>query len=381
MRLDPTIMYGLRTRQRAILGTPWHIKAQDVEDIAQKEAAAAIEKRIRMMPKLTNFLLALKEDVWYGKSAAQVLYHWTKVDGRWGISPKGHIPVHGDKLVTFYNGATGIRVGPLYKGKTTVTDYNIVHVLEPDERESFVIGSFEPEDADYIQPWFSGAVMGFGLRGRLYWWWSLKNQALKYQEDYLQWFSQGLTIYQYDAQNPAAKDEVVTRLKEHQGKPFLLYPRFHDGGPGYDPVIRIQADSSSASFLQSLMEYYDRVIVQMILGQTLTTGTAPTGMGSGVAAAHESTAAQVLKYDCEVTADYLTSDLVRVLYEYTYPGMPVGSWQYSLDQVDVAERLQAVQVFTGLGGQVDEESLREDLGLAELRPGKATLGAQPKEGA
>lgn len=378
MLLDPCIVDPLRVRQRAVLSTAWHIEADDDEDDFQVQAAANIEKRIKRMPQLAAFLLSLKQDIWYGRAGAQILYKWQKVDGVWGISPIGSIPVNGDKLTFFYSGEVGIRVNALYKGSTVVTDYNMVHKLDAAERESFVVGMFEPEDADYRQPWFAGAIKGLGLRHRLYWWWSLKNQASMYMADYLQWFARGLTIFQFDANNASAEAELQQRIQNNQDKPFLLYPRFHDGGPGYDPVVRVSADTNSAGFLLELLQYYDSQIRSMILGENLSTqGGSPGLGGEGVATATGGVAQSVKKYDCNTTQDYLTSDMVKVMYGYAYPGMPSGRWVFETDSPNVEEVKESVQLYTGLGGRVGDKWLAKTLSIPDVKEGEAALSVTP----
>lgn len=374
MRFDPAIMDPLRTRQRAVVGTTWHIEPEDPNDDAQTAAAGNIEKRIRRMPQLAAFLLALKEDIWYGRSACQVMYNWQKVDDVWGLTPIGSIPVNGDKLVYFYDGRVGIRVNAMYKGETVVSDYNMVHPLDASEREAFVVGIFEPEDSDFRKPYLAGAIKGMGLRNRLYWLWGLKNQLAKNMADYIQWFSRGLNVYQFDAHNANAEAELLQRIQQYQDVPFLLFPRFHDGAPNWKPVERFQADSSSAQFLLQLMEYYDGLIRSLILGQTFTTQGGPGGLGDGVATASLLVSDQVVAYDCSTTADYLTSDLVRIMYDYTYPGMPVGRWQYEIDSANVGELQSSIQLFTELGGKVGEDTLRKVLGIPDAKQGENLLG-------
>jgi len=378
MRFDPAIEAPLRTRQRSVVCLSWHLAPEDEADPRLVRNAANLEKRIRRMPALQNFLMTLKEDIWYGRSGAQVMYRWQTVDDRMGITPVGHLPIHGDKLVWYQNGDVGIRVSAMFEGSTEIGDYGRVHRFTPEEREGLVLGHFEPEDGDYRKPYRAGTVFGCGLRDRLYWFWSLKNQCLGFLSDWLRWYARGLTVYYYDANNPSALAECQQRIQQYQDSPILLWPEFSNGGnggPSRPPIERISADGTSSNILLSLLsEYFDPLMTKLILGQTLTTGTGSTGLGSGVALAHMMVSDQVVKYDSRSTEDYLTQDLVRVMNDYTFPGDPCPRWVFEVDAPNVGQLTESIQLFTELGGKVGEETTRKELGIPDLKPGETPLG-------
>lgn len=383
MRFDPVIMEPLETRMRATALQTWHLEPEDEADDNLVEAAAAIEKRIRRMPRMQDFLMTLQDALWYGRAGVNVVYEWWRdKDGRLGIVPKHHLPINGDKLVFKYTGEVGIRVSGVYQsGTTVVNDYGRVHFFTEEERQAVVVHQYRPEDADYLRPRKAGLIKGVGLRERLYWFWAIKNQVMGLLMDYLRWFAQGITIYYYEMGNEAARLEVSSRAKENIGQPFLLFPRERTGEPNYKPIERFDPSTASTNLMTELItKWFDEVIRRMILGTSGTTLGGPTGLGSDTASVLERTASSVIKYDSNGLADTLTLDFVSVVNAWTYPGYPTPRWVFDLGSPNVEQLISAGQFFTDLGGELGAETTRKMLGLPAVRDKEAVLGrTQPMQ--
>jgi phage gp29-like protein len=295
-----------------------------------------------------------------------------------GIVPIGHVPIQGDKLVFRYGfqGEVGLRVNGVYTSSTTeVSDLGRVHWFTQQERDALVIHRYRPEDTDYLRPRKAGMVHGVGLRERLYWFWSIKNQVLGLLSDYLRWFAQGITIYYYEMGNEEAYKEVKRRAEENAGKPFLLFPREREGAPDWKPVERFDPSTASTNLMTELVtKYFDDVIRRMILGTGGTTVGGPTGLGSETSLVLERTAASVIKYDANALAETLTQDFVRVINDWTYPGYPTPRWVFELDSPNLDSILRAADFFINAGGRLGEESLRKQLGLPGPKKGENILG-------
>lgn len=384
MRFDPVIMEPLETRMRGTALLTWHLEPEDLGDDRLVEAASNLEKRIRRMPRMQDFMMNLQEALWHGRAGSNVVYDWYRdKTERMGLVPKDHVPINGDKLTFKYNGDLGIRVNGVFTTPTTELDgyYGRVHYFTPDERQAIVVHRYRPEDADFLRSRKAGQRHGTGLRERLYWFWAIKNQVLGLLSDYLRWFAQGITIYYYEMGNDQAYREVKRRAEENAGKPFLLFPREREGQPNYKPVERFDPSTASTQLMTELItNYFDGVIRRMILGTSGTTIGGPTGLGSDTANVLERTADSVVKYDANALAETLTLDFVSVMNAWTFPGYPTPRWVFDLDAPNVEALIQAAQFYLEMGGELGSDTMRKLLGLPAPKPNESILGrTQPMQ--
>lgn len=386
MRNDPVVTNPLDVRIRACVLQTWHIEPDDETDKVQVEAAADIEARIEKMPEFHRFLTSLMDAIWFGRMGCQVQYEWDVRRGVTGIRPTTYEPINGDKLIFGFGpnkGKVGVRVWPSYGGPTDMTDYGMVHWFDGNERNNLVVHRHIREDSDFRRPQKAGSIEGVGLRNQLYWFWALKNEFLSYLSNYAQWFSRGLTIYYFDAHNSESLQECRDRINEHtkSGLPILLFPKYRDGNPDYKPVERIEPGQASSQFLLTLItEYFDDLFRRTILGQSLTTTAEGGGFGGSVADAHETTFGQVVKFDSNLLQSTLTSDLVSVMYKYTYPALPPGRFEFETEAPNVEQLVKSASAFIEMGGTIDGGELRKVLGLPLPGPGAETLGGlQPMQ--
>jgi hypothetical protein len=375
MRLDPVIDACMRLLTYPVALLPNHVDPDDDTDPAQVEASQNAE---RLFSKLPGMLYAkrwlLDQGTFTGKAGVKVRWEWVPKRGRTWMMPTALQMVSGDKLVYKWDGSVGIRVSGTFRGPTINDGRTRVYMLSPEEREQLVVHNFEPEDAHFWQPRAAGAIHGCGLRDKLYWLWALKSRIWALGVDFLQWFAQGLTAYYFEHGNEAHYLAVKDWVEKQHGRSALLFPRMKDGGPGYKPIERFEAGTASSSFIQQLItEYFDELIRQIIVGQTLTSGTAATGLGSGVAAAHQDTFDIRVKYHAVGLGETLTRDLLVPWYAANYPGMPAGRWVLEVDNPNVQQMIENAQVLYGMGGRIPEDALLEAIGLPEVKPGDTIL--------
>lgn len=363
MENDPVIYSALNDRKLQTAQISWHIEPDDETNPAEVEAAAAITKTIERMPNRQQYRMTLLEALWYGKSAAQMIYKWDFKGGRKRLKPVDWWPVNGDKIRG--NGAREIGIFVYAAAPVTwiPSDLGPVHMLTPEERQQFVVHSFEPRDANWTQPGFTGQVMGCGLRSRIYWFWWLKSNVFAMLTNYLERFSQGLTVFYYDAHNPQAKAEMIEAAQAQWSKTIMVLPRWSETRDT-NSIERHEVGTASPALLENLVTgYFDSEIRRAILHQDLTTGTAPTGLGSGVAMAHADTMSRVVKYDAIDLQETEQRDLVDVLYRWDYPDFTPGRIVYEVDDPNAEELLANAQIFYEMGGQVDLDHLAKTLGL------------------
>ena len=375
MRRDPIIMSALRDRQTPTCQLDWTIEPLNESNPGEMEAATKIKNIIKRTPNLQQLKRSLLEALFYGKYGAQFVYEWDYSSGEKELIIRNWKPVNGDKIVFKFDDTPGILVNnAFYHGSKEATDRGMAHFLTPDEQECFICHEFEPEDADFYENILAGSVHGVGFRGRLYWFWWLRNNLTTILMDFLQKVGSGITIFFFEAGNDTSKQEVKDAAEAQIGNNVFLFPRNRDGqsaysGPG---IQRIEVSMQGAEVFLQLFNIINAILRGYIMGETLTTDTAATGLGSGVAEAHESTAERRTKYDA-VDLDETLQHLVNVLYRWNCPGVRPGRFHHAVDKPNVAEFMQAADFAYNMNIALDEDDTREKLGLPKPEEGHSVL--------
>jgi hypothetical protein len=389
MRLDPMIDGCLeaRTTPTALLTTS--VKPLDDDDPQQLAAAKRQQRLLARMPRRTEFRRWLvKEGLFVGRAGAQVTYDWTldRETGRMMCYPSGYRLLNGDKLQFKWDGRAGVSVNsmsPLASHPNCeMLDGFPVYFPTREERMGLVVHRSFSEDADFYRPWFAGSIHGTGLRGKLYWMWALKSQLWQMSIEFLQWFARGLTVYYYEHGNDAHRQVIEDAVKSQNGATAMMYPVWNRVGAGGaneayypKPFDHIQVPTSSPQFLQNLItQYLDDLIRFVILHQSLTTSAEATGMGSGVANAHQNTFDNLVKLDATVLDDTETEEILAVMYATNEPGIPCGRVFSQVDSPNVDQLMTAAKTIVELGGTVAAQPLKEAAGLPEEKQGDTVLG-------
>lgn len=376
MRFDPVIDACLRVRMMATALLTWHLEPDDDTDPTEVKTAEVAEKLLKKAPHQLNMHRACLDATWVGRSAWQNRWRWSyKQNRNWMLPIPGGRHIDGDKLVfPWADDRLAILVHGMYPGPTVRTERGMAYLLTPEEREQVVVHKFEPTDSSFYRPQLAGSIHGRGLRHHLYWLWSLKSRIWSLGVDFLEWFAQGLTAYYFESGNPNSMTEMKSWIEQQQGSKVILVPRMKDGGPGYKPVERFEAGTASSQFLQALLtDYFDDLIVRMILGQTLTTRTAATGLGSGVASAHAQTFEQIIKYDAIGYQETLSDQYVAVFYKHNFPGISPARLVFDIDSPNVQQMIENAESIYQMGGRIDEGALLETAGLPEPGPDSTIL--------
>ncbi len=377
MRNDPVIVEALRARQMPTAMLSWHLEPQDEGDAAQEAAIPLLEDILRGFGHFQQFRRHLLEALWYGRAGCQIRYRWdyTKPNPFTGgrrLIPTGYQYVNGDKLRFKWDGTPGVLVHGTFPGEKESTDYGYAHFLTGTEREAFCVHRFEPEDADWYDTHLAGGIHGYGIRGRIYWYWYLKSQLMAMVVNYAERFANGLTLWYYDASNSSAKTEMLNAVTNQQGQINMVIPRW-GAGRDQNAVERLEVGTANPQFLLSIVDNLDSAMRRYILGQTLTSDTAPTGLGSGVAEAHSDTLSKIIKYDaCDLEAT-LTEDLIAPLCRYNCPGVKPPRFRFDVDTPNATEVLGNAQILQSMGLAVDGEHLYDVAGLPKPAQGDTAL--------
>jgi hypothetical protein len=378
LRRDPVVMDALRSRQIPTAQLAWHLEAENEEDTRQAEAVDVLTDIIRSIPRFQQLKMHLLEALWWGRYGVRLLYQWDFSRGKKRLVVRDFFPVHGDKLVFRWSGEPGILVHATFPGFWQMTDRGRAHFFTPEERESILIHKHEPEDADFLEGELAGQIHGVGIRSRIYFLWYLRQQIIGMMMDYLERVgSGGLTIYYYEHANPQSQSEVAKAAESQFRNNYILFPRYRDsttGGPG---VERIEPSQAGAQLLSALItEYFDARIRSFILGQTQIKDAAGAGLGSGVSEYLEGNLGRLIKYDAINLQETISAQLLGTLQRYMYPDIPPLRFVFDLDKPNSLEVLESAKAFYEMGGTIDEDSLREVIGLEKPQPGHSMLSQQ-----
>jgi hypothetical protein len=128
--------------------------------------------------------------------------------------------------------------------------------------------------------------------------------------------------------------------------------------------------------LQSVLQtFFGHKIKRYILGQTLTSEAEATGMGSGVADAHLATFHDIIRFDGLNLEETLTTDLVRPLQQWNFPGTDDIYLRFVIDteSPDAQERIAGYQAAWSMGLKIRTEDMYDALGAAPPQDGEEFL--------
>ena len=382
MRRDVVCWSALRARQRPTSQLGWNLDPRDETDPAEAEAAKLIKEIIEDTPRFQKLKMQLLESLWFGKYASELIYRWENHKGRTCLKVVDHIPIMGDKIRFKWDGTPGFLVHANFPGTWEATDWGMAHFLSASERQQYIIHEHEPDDADWTEADMAGSVHGVGLRGRLYWFWWLKQQVLGLLMTYLQRFAMGLTIFYYEAGNPQAEAQATQAATTQFANAAMIYPRWNSENPDVNSIQRLEVGTASPALLEKLVtDYFDSIMVKAILGQTLSSDVGATGLGSGVASLHSHTLDEIIKYDGIDFQETLQTDLVNVLYRWNCPGVRPGKFAFEIDSPNSEEIAKYMDMALSWGLSLDEDQVRKVLQLTKPKPGGGIVTQVPPMGA
>ncbi len=367
MRKDADIEAPIRALQMNIAALRWGVEAVDPDDAAAAENASIVEKRIRDIPRLADLFRWLLEAIWYGPSAVNLIYG--KDDD--GIYVREWEPIHPDTLAADQYGNYALRVGAAYYMDTrdAVTDIGFdsrVHILTEQERKALVIHTVFRSAPNFIDPNETGLqYLGVGARDVCWFLWMAKQEVLQAAITYAERYAMGVRIGYYPAGNDQAREEILSALANLVGDNSICLPRTEPGAKDYEIEVQEPTGNGSGTYLP-LIQWISGRLKETVLGQSLSSEAAGTGMGSGVADLHADTMSKLIRFHADGLGQSITTDLLAVINESMYgDDAPRLRFIFAPPKPKPDEYLNAVDKFVSLGGRVSEREVRESLGLSE----------------
>ena len=377
MRADADVEGVLRSLQVTLASLEWSISSTDKANQASNEIAKKISQIFREMPRRSDFIRAMHEAIWYGNSACNIVYERNE---RTGVGVKEWYPFHPDTLAYDQRGNLAMRVGAQY-GADGPSQQNIgfdsrVHLFTEEERKAVVLHRVFVNAPDFNDPNSSESIYrGVGARDVCWFMWMAKQEILQDAITYADRYAMGIRVGRYPLgqdEGRAMMEQVLSNLTNDNS---VLLPM-----SGMDKLYDIEimeAGGGQAAIFLELVNWFSGKIKESIVGQNLSSESAATGLGSGVASLHADTLSRIIRYHADALSDSLTTDFVRIVARMlgATPEQAANiTFEFAPERPDPKERLEAVKSFVELGGKVSEREVRDLLGLAEPEADEPTLG-------
>lgn len=377
MRMDADIEGVLRSLLVTLAGLEWAITVNDEENPRLNELRNRVTDIVNAIPRRSDLFRSLHDAVWYGVSAANVVY---ERDSKLGVRVKEWFPFAADTLAFDQRGNLAMRVGSAYINEPSVTDLgfdSLVHIFSENERRSVILHRVFTTAPNFIDPNSAdGVYRGIGARDVCWYIWLLKQEILQNAAAYAERYALGIRVGYYPSGNDAAKSEMLTVLQNLVNDNSVVLPRIGPNESMYDIDIK-DANSGKADVFMKLIDWCSGKLKEAILGQSLSSEVGSTGLGSGVASLHADTLSRVIRYHADTLSESITTDLVRVIAQMLGASNEEArglTFVFAPERPEPKERMDAVERFVNLGGRVSEREVRDLLGLSEPQDGEAVLG-------
>ena len=377
MRADADIEGVLRSMQVTLASLEWSVICTDDKN----EKGAAMARRISQifseMPRRSDFVRAMHEAVWYGNAACNLVY---EKDTRLVVRVKEWYPFHPDTLAYDQRGNLAMRVGADYSAHGP-SSQNIgfdarVHIFNEQERKAVVLHRVFINAPDFNDPNSSESIYrGVGARDVCWFMWLAKQEILQDAISYAERYAMGIRVGRYPLGQDQGREMMEQVLANLTNDNSVLLPM--SGMDKLYDVEILEPNAGRATVFLDLVNWFSGKIKESIVGQNLSSESAATGLGSGLANLHADTLSRIIRYHADALADSMTQDFVRVIAMMLGASMEEAAclrFEFAPERPDPKERLEAIKSFVELGGKVSEREVRDLLGLSEPDADEPTLG-------
>lgn len=357
------------------LGLPLTVKVEDPDDPEQAEYRDKIQAALDEYPCENNLRYSLLWATWFGKAGAHIAWDRVERGQKSVVTVVDHLPLNGDKIIWFWDGTPGVLVRAVADHpeglEIALTNRGRAAKLSTDYwRRRFAIHRHLPRDTDF--QWGgeqAESIYGFGIRDQIYWTWWLRQELLSWSMDGLQRYAtNGQIVGFYDTGNDQMRAEMMDALLSVVRDNVACMPRNPDDkGPRFE---RFEIGTTAYDVLLQFINHLEEIIKVALVGQELTSGTAPTGLGSGVADQHRTTFEELTRIDAKALGETYTEDIVKPLCRYNFGELPFRVWaEFQQETDEFQEKLAAATGLAAIGVQVDGDELRDMAGLSAPKAG------------
>ncbi|MDR1063650.1 MAG: DUF935 domain-containing protein [Azoarcus sp.] len=219
----------------------------------------------------------------------------------------------------------------------------------------------------------SGLPIRGGLARGAIWAFLFHNFSIRDWVTFIEQFGKPLRLGRYDDTDKPADIAVLYDAVRDLGKDAAaILPRSME--IEFPEVANARGDNA---IWRALLEYLDRQVSKLVLGQTLTADTGETGGGSyALGAVHNDVRLDILKDDAQSLAATINRDLVRLLVDLNFAGVEKRP-EYTLpvaEPEDLTAKAAIVEKAVAIGCRVPAKWFSEAFGIPLPKDGEEVLG-------
>lgn len=318
----------LDKRKRAVIARPWNVEAA-TGDARDKAAADLVAEQLRRMP-FDRICYELLDAVLMGYSVGEAM---------WAIEPDQVRPVD-----VISRGQERFRFDKERR-------LRLITLQSPSEGElleerKFIVHRCGGRDAN---------PYGLGLGTRLFWPCLFKRQDVSFWLTFLDKFGSPTGLGKYPSGATETEQEtLLTALASIRQNSAVVIPA------GMEAELLEAARSGSSDAYERMARYMDQQISLIVLGETMTTNAASTGLGSNQADVHNDVRIELAMADADLLADTLQATLCQWIVDFNLPGAGVPRIQRQFEEPEdkntTAERDERL---TKMGLEPDDQYLKD----------------------
>jgi phage gp29-like protein len=392
MERDTFLQAIMLERYEATALLTGHVEPEDPKDPRQLADARRTQKILERTPNFQRLKMQLLYGIWFGRAGTQIVVKHRKgeqIDGRPFRRVVAHSPVRGDKIEFAFQwdreqadrtdghwleeGTPLIFMNASYEKDLEAkgawihrSDLYRALVLTPGYwRERFIIHKHLCKDWDpFEDPEKQGVIHGFGVRDQIFWLDWIRKEWLANVSDFIDQVGKGCLFYPYDASNPQARDAAMAAAKAQSRNTVIIWPVW----PGQPPVMPqpMNIPMAGSETLLKLMEHVEGHIERYIIGQTGSSRSETSGLGTHSGEAMQDTKYRRVRWDAQNLDETITEDLLGPLHRANTPNAGYKLFYHSdVDKPNAAQMLEAGKLLHDMDVPVKSQEMRTYAGFSE----------------
>lgn len=321
----------LAKRKLAVTSRPWKVEPAS-ESATDKKAAELVERALKHL-RFNHLCKRLLEATLKGYAVAEVLW-----EVREGLVLPARVMARDARRFVF---GTDDELRLL-------TRENMV-IGEPMPDRKFIV---HRRGADDDSPY------GTGLGGMLFWPVFFKRNGITFWLTFADKFGSPTAVGKYpNGADKASQAKLLQALSAIAQDAGVIVPE------GMVIDLLEASRTGSVDTYEKLVRYMDEQISKAVLGETMSTTAASTGLGSNQAGVQNDVRLEVAKDDGDELDETLSDSLVRWIVEYNLPGAGLPRLEHCFDEPeDLAKRAQRDKTITEMGWEPTEAYMLDTYG-------------------
>jgi hypothetical protein len=353
---DSSIAANMMTRKRSVLTLDWRIVEPRNATPAEEKLQAEIDELFYQYPNLEDLFVDLMDAVGHGFSALEI--QWAQVNGKW--VPKGFKPCPQSWFKLDKDDSLLLRTPANQMG-------------EPLRPFGWVVHRHKSRSTQLARD---------GLYRTLAWLYMYKHYSVRDFAEFLELYGMPIRIGKYGAGATNAEKRTLLRALAEIGHnaagimPESMQIELHN-------IANAGAASGNNPFLQ-MVDWCEKSIARLILGQTLTSGADGKSSTNALGNVHNEVRRDLMISDAKQIAQTITQQIILPYLQINVdPNIAPHRVPYfefdTKEYEDLSVFADAIPKLTGIGVQISESWVRDKLGIPEPQEGELILSTPQGE--